>query len=238
MRAAFSLFILINVGERKTTSSINMKRDRQLSRCLLPAAFAASLLCAHPSHAGVIALLKGGKSPSAPEPQKVGFVGCAKVKEVAGDVKYLAGVEKWEPLKPGMHLREGDLVQTQNGRVVIQMCRTTSLVSITPETTLRLVALNNDSKQEENESVGFIVRSAHGKSFYRENSEEWKAIEVNSLLPSGAVVRTDKQAYLSLFDTSVRRATHILGGVEKRLGDSPSLASTRQTDTLTIAGGR
>src|SRR5687767_930965 len=169
-----------------------MKSLRQLSILPSALALAAAAFFTPASHAGLISLLKGEKAEPVPEFQRVAFIGCAEVKEVKGRAEALDGIDQWQPLQPGAHLHEGDVVRTQGGEVVLKMCESSSLVRVTPQTILRLLPLNEEWDRSAlsgtGEKPGYVVRSLRGKALYQHQSTEWKRVVVNEVLPEGAVI--------------------------------------------------
>jgi hypothetical protein len=142
-------------------------------------------------------------------------VGCAKVKESSGHVERLAGIEKWQRLTTGTHLEEGDVVRTgDDGRLILQMCESDSLVRVTPETTVRLVPLKKGWDEcvlsGREAAMGYILRSIEGKAFYKNPAGAWEPLSVNDVLPLGTMVRSPDQARISVFNTERKQAAQLL----------------------------
>src|SRR5687768_10335248 len=75
-------------------------------------------------HGGIIDLLRGESAE--PEPQRVAFVGGARVKEAHGAVERLAGVDRWEKLQAGAKLLPGDVIRTAQGSALLCMSESKS----------------------------------------------------------------------------------------------------------------
>jgi hypothetical protein len=202
---------------------------------------AALLLCTPGTQAGILSILKGDAGKPQPY-QKVGFVGCAEVKEVKGQVQYLRGIEKWQPLKAGSHLSEGDLVRCENGEATLKMCESSSLVRVKQQTMLRLLTCEKDwdrgvlSGTEQRK--GYVVRSLRGHAWVRnEEDSKWKGIEVNDVLPEGAVIKTRGSTAIQFFCTEELTVLRVATPGEVRL--SSGLAqNASEPPSLAAAGGR
>jgi hypothetical protein len=172
-------------------------------------------------NAGIIDLLRGEQA--GPVPQRVAFVGSARVKQVQGDVLRLTGRDQWAPLKEGDELKPGDIVQSRSGSAVLSMTESESFVKVTPNTSCRLVPLQDGwdpavlSGQEERE--GFIVRSCRGQAYVASSGRDWTPVTVNTVLKRGTQVRTESGAFIDLFHTESQRATRIIGSVEVKLDE-------------------
>ncbi len=230
MRLKTESSTLLNVGERLTPLSVMcMKICIRSKRFVSLAALCASLAFIPETGAGLIKILKGDQEQESPKTfQRVGFVGCAKVKEVTGTVEYLDGIDHWIPLNVGVHLREGDLIRASQGRAVLQMCESTSLVNLTPQTVARLVPLNgtwdHSALSGFEARSGYIVRALHGKAYVQTPRMEWKSIGVNDVLPKGALVRAEETASVNVFNSEERRILRIESGGEMQLGSETAQA--------------
>jgi hypothetical protein len=204
------------------------------------AAFSAFLLLSNSSmsNAGLVDLLRGEQTPA---PQRVAFVGAARVQQVEGEVQRLAGVEQWIPLKSGDTLNPGDIVRTSSGSAILLMLESESFVKVTPNTFCRLVPLAKNwdpavlSGQEQRE--GFVVRSCRGNAYAASTDGNWTPLTVNAVLAEGTQVRTEPGAFVDLFDTKLQRPTRISGSVEIKLDEHvlaqrivtpPTLAAARR----------
>lgn len=206
---------------------------------LATAASALTLSLTTPStNAGILSILKGSDEPERP-PQRVAFVGSAQVKQCDGSALRLAGIDKWEPLKPGAILSPGDLVRSESGSVTLQMAETHSLVRLTPHTTLRL--LDVDQAQDRTafsgeEPKGFAVRSCRGPATYRAGLTEWRPVTVNSVLAEGTLVRTAPGTVLDVFSTEEKRPLRITGSSEVKLTTSALVTRVVTPPTFAAAG--
>ena len=204
------------------------------------AAFTAFLLLCDGStlNAGIVDLLRGEQTHA---PQRVAFVGAARVKQVDGEVQRLAGVERWIPLQKGETLNPGDIVRTSTGSAVLLMVESESFVKVTPNTVCRLVPLEKNwdpavlSGQEQRE--GFVVRSCRGNAYAASADGTWTPLTVNAVLAEGTQVRTEPGAFVDLFDTKSQRPIRISGSVEiqlseqvlaRRVAAPPTLAAARR----------
>jgi len=215
-----------------------MKSYIQSKRSVLLALLCTSVFLSPRDHAGLIGILKGNQEKPGEDKsfQKVGFVGCANVKEVTGTVEYLHGIDAWLPLKAGAHLQEGDVVRTRQGRVLLQMCESSSLVKVTPNTMARLVPLSagwdRATLSGVEERSGYVVRSLHGKAYIQNARLEWQPVGVNDILPKGAIVRADQTASIDIFNPVDRKTLRIRSGGLMQLGTEPALA---QSPSVVIA---
>src|SRR5436190_1978672 len=206
-------------------SSVQFKALATVTTFTTVTLLSLSILANRQTEAGLISFLKGDgdkTKESEPAVQKVGFFGCATVREVSGNVEYLDGIDKWLPLAPGKHLKEGDILRTRQGHVVIQMCESDSLVKVTPQIVARLLALDQSgdrgiiSGSEQRE--GYLVRSLHGKAYFKDGSAAWKPVRVNEVLPEGTLVRTEPAASMQVVSTKERRAMRLDPAGEVLLG--------------------
>ena len=174
--------------------------------------------------AGFLDVLRGEPDSTTPSFQRVAFIGSARVKEVQGQAERLVGIDSWKPLEKRAELMPGDLVRTHNGTVLLRMNESGSFVKVTPQTILRLVALENNWDQGAlsgmEEKKGFVVRSCRGKAFVREPGQEWKSVEVNAVLAAGSEIRTESETVVDLFNTRRQRALRIQGPVVIKLQES------------------
>jgi hypothetical protein len=244
MRQFFTSFRLLNVGESLTPFSERCMKSLVRFQKVLPIALISwSVLASSESYAGLIALLKGEKpNESVPVFQRVGFIGCAEVKELTGRVEVLDGVEKWRPLETGAHLSEGQIIRTQNGQAVLQMCDSASLVKVNTNTVVRLVPVNSESDQGvrsgSEERDGFVVRSLRGKAFFKDQSSQWKPVAVNDVLPEGTLVRAGDSSTLDLFSTREHRAVRIDSPEAVQLEPELALKSRGRDPSLAAAIAR
>ena len=176
------------------------------------------------TQAGFLDVLRGEPDSTTPSFQRVAFIGSARVKEVEGRAERLVGVDSWTPLEKGAELVPGDLVRTHNGTVLLRMNESGSFVKVTPQTILRLVALENNwdrgALSGTEEKKGFAVRSCRGKAFVREPGQEWKSVEVNAVLAAGTEIRTEPETVIDLFNTWRKRPVRIQGPGVVKLQDS------------------
>jgi hypothetical protein len=86
-------------------------------------------------------------------------------------------------------------------------------VKVTPNTLFRLLPEDKMETVPTAASApsGFVVRSCRGTAAYRDENGEWRPVQVNSVLPETAVVRTEAQTTVDLFCTSTHRAMRIQG---------------------------
>lgn len=155
--------------ERKRPRWISVKALNTLKRKTAVAALAL-LLASPAATAGIMDILRG-PAPAANETEwrRVAFVGEARVLEVQGTAE-LMNRGRWQPLRKGAALREGDEIRTRpDGRVTLQMRGSGSLVRVTPSTILRLASMSPEwdpAAQTGRESKsGYAVRSVRGSAF-------------------------------------------------------------------------
>jgi hypothetical protein len=176
------------------------------------------------SQAGFLDLLRGEVDSGTSSFQRVAFVGSAKVKEVEGQAERLVGIDSWRPLEKGTELAPGDIVRTRSGIIVLRMKESGSFVKVTPQTILRL--LNMEEHWDKGtlfgseHSSGFAVRSCRGKAQFRAPGEDWKDVEVNTVLAAGSEIRTEPGTILDLYDTDKQRPVRIQGSVMLKLHES------------------
>ena len=180
-----------------------------------------ALLLIPTAHAGFIDLLKG--EPEQAAFQRVAFYGSALVKKVDGKVDRLAGIDRWEPLAPGMKLHAGDMVRTTQGTAILQIVESQSFVRMTPQTILRLAPpvpeVDPSTIAGHNDRKGYAVRGCRGMAFSRADGESWKPIVVNTVLESDCVVKIESGALIDLFHTETLRPLRIQGPAEVLLPD-------------------
>jgi len=168
-------------------------------------------------------LLKMLREEPQPPPQRVAFIGSARVEQIHGKVERLSGIDTWSPVNPGFRLEPGDMLRTQNGSATIRMSDSKSFVKITPNTILRLVPLekNGDpaSLTGSEDHNGFVVRSCRGSAVFRD-AGEWKPVIVNTVLPESAIIRTDPGSTVDLFSTITKHAVRIDGSQQIELANA------------------
>ena len=176
------------------------------------------------ANAGFLDLLRGEAAAPEPSYQKVAFIGSARVKEASGQAERLTGIDAWRLLEKGAELAPGDLIRTRQGTVVLRMQESGSFIKVTPQTILRLLPCEERwdrsvlSGREEN--AGFIVRSCRGKAFVRNPGEDWKNVEVNTVLAEGCELRTEPGAIVDLYNTKRQRPLRIEGSVVVKLHEN------------------
>jgi hypothetical protein len=188
---------------------------------------------------GLLDILKEGPSPADREYQRVAFVGEAKVRNVEGKTELLAGIERWVRLREGTRLRPGDVVRTGEGAsVLLQMVESGSLIRMTPRTVLRLTPLeegwDRSALSGKEEKKGYSVRSVRGKVLVRAGDLQWEGVEVNSVLPQGAIVRTDPGAWMDLFHCESGKFVRVQSDTQVVLSDASELTS-RSLRSPTVA---
>ena len=187
---------------------------------------------------GILDILRG--EPQV-EWQRVAFVGTAKVKQVAGPVERLAGIDEWQPLEEGVLLQPGDMIRSQpGGTAVLKMEESGSLVKASSATILRLIALETEWDQAaltgEELSEGYCVRSLRGEAFFRNEDSSWLPVEVNTVLPKHTLVRTEPGASLDLYDTREQRFVRIGGNTQTELSPVLTLARKFPAPVLAATG--
>jgi len=189
------------------------------------------------SEAGLINLLRGEPA----EPQRVAFIGAARIQEVSGTVERLTGIDRWKVVANGAQLQPGDIIRTTEGTAVLQMTESGSFIKVTPNTVLRLVPAEHAGDRTlvfgQEARDGFVVRSCRGKAYVANKSGEWQPVEVNQVLARGANLRTESGAVIDLFDTETKRPVRVPGAVRLTLNDEmlarrvagqPSIAALRR----------
>ncbi|HEX7859018.1 MAG TPA: hypothetical protein VF773_01685 [Verrucomicrobiae bacterium] len=188
------------------------------------------------SHAGFLDILRGEPV----EPQRVAFIGAARVQEVSGTVERLSGIDRWTAVENGEVLKPGDMIRTTTGTAIVRMTESGSFVKVTPNTVLRLVPAQEEDRslaQGIEEREGLVVRSCRGKAYFATESGEWEPVEVNQVIARGAQLRTEAGAMLDLFDTQSKRPVRVPGAVRLKLDDQalasrvagqPSIASAQR----------
>lgn len=210
-----------------------------LSKAKKRFAIATTLICLGSSQmtgAGILDLMRG--EPAPPEPQRVAFVGSAKVRQINGSAERLSGVDRWKKLELGAQLYPGDVIRTRASSVVLCMSESQSFVKVTPNTVLRLVEIEKGWDRAvvsgEEERTGFVVRSCRGKAYFDPGDGSWRILEVNDVLARGTDVRTEAGAMVDLFHTGTKRPLRIPGSAQVTLNEEvlarrasfePSLAS-------------
>ncbi len=173
-----------------------------------------------PTRAGLIAIMRGEPESLTPH-QRVAFVGSATVKRVEGQVERLCGIDCWTPLFAETHLKTGDIVRSAKGSVVLQMDESQSFVKVAQDTILRLIPL--DKKWDPavltgvEEHTGFAVRSCRGSALYQVKGGDWRRVQVNTVLPDSAVLRTEPGTVVDLYCTTARKPVRVEGQKETRL---------------------
>lgn len=214
---------------RRTKKDGPMKKRKSITHISL---LAAALFTTIPdSHAGIISILKRGNAgEEKPVVQKVAFVGCAKVKAVEGNAEKLCGIEKWERIEAGSHVEPGDVIRTQQGEVLLEMCESSSLVKVIPTTVVRLIPLKKSWDKSIvsgiEEKSGCMVRAVSGKAFFKFGTEEWQPVLVNTVLPLGAEVRVPGEGRVCLFNNMDKKPLTLAGNSSTRIGSESGLVVT------------
>ena len=184
----------------------------------------ALFLAAPAATAGILDILRG-PAPAVNETEwrRVAFVGEARVLDVQGTAE-LMNRGRWQPLRKGAALREGDEIRTQpESRVTLQMRASGSLVRVTPSTILRLASMAPEWDQavrtgRESKS-GYAVRSVRGSAF-QETGTAPHPVEVNMVLPENAIVRTEPGAALDLIHLATGEFVRIEGRARAELNQA------------------
>ena len=187
------------------------------------------------AQAGVLEILRGDDETAAPPAwQRVAFVGPAEVLETTGKVERLTGIEKWEPLQAPARLLPGDVIRSHTeGGVLLQMRASGSLVRVTPGILLRLTRLQPGWEKAaltgREAETGFLVRGVRGQAYIMNGKSNWQPVEVATVLPVSALVRTAPGTSLDLLDSQTGRFVRIKGSTQVRL-DGAVTASRRHQD--------
>ena len=213
-----------------------MKGRFNVRKLIATSALVASLAGVN-THAGFLDILRGEPV----EPQRVAFIGAARVQEVSGTVARLSGIDQWTAVQNGEELQPGDMIRTTSGTAIVQMTESGSFVKVPPNTVLRLVP----AKEEEDRSLaqgierreGLVVRSCRGKAYVATEAGRWEPVEVNQVIARGAQLRTEVGAMIDLFNTQSKRPVRVPGAVRLTLDDQalasrvagqPSIASAQR----------
>ncbi len=136
--------------------------------------------------------------------RQVAFVGTAVAKSTSGQVEYLSGT-RWLPAKTGQVFSCEQLCRTKgNGKAIFQLRSSGSLVRIGENTIARFCALDQEMSVAsltgyEATGNGATVRAVRGVAEFLNENSKWQSIRVNTILPSGASVRTLDKSTMDLF---------------------------------------
>src|SRR5688572_24660270 len=111
-----------------------MKGRFNVRKLIATSAVVASLTGVN-TDAGFLDILRGEPV----EPQRVAFIGAARVQGVSGTVERLSGIDQWTAVENGEELKPGDMIRTTTGTAIVQMTESGSFVKVTQNTVLRLV---------------------------------------------------------------------------------------------------
>lgn len=200
-----------------------MKRSKLVFKPL-PVVIAA-MFFANPVQAGFLDMLRGSEQEQV-ELQRVAFIGKARVRQVSGKVEILRGIEEWKQLKPGTALRPGDIIRTANNSLaILEMSESGSLVRLTPNASLRLITQEGDRPAlvSDEGKERYVIRALRGRALVFQEGA-WKAVQADSVLLEGAVLRPVGASYIDVFDRHLGKLVRVRRNTELRLKGGMEMA--------------